>query len=98
MILFEQQPAEPDTDSDFLGIVRVLEQESLQVIDRRVAIAARHLELREGEQRVTRMPRERILHDHLPVPALGVGRRRGQRGSPVECVRVLRRAGGRRQL
>ena len=68
------------------------------MIDRRIAIAARHLELCESEQRVSGVPRERILNDHLPVASLGVRRGGGQRRSPIERIRILRSAGGRGQL
>ena len=74
----------------------MLPHEPLQMLVRRRAIAARLFELGQREQRVIRIWRERVLHDHAPVIALRIGRRLRESTAPVQRIAVGRRSlGGR---
>ena len=53
----------------------MLADESLQMLIRRGAIAARLFELGERQQGIVRVSRERVLHDDAPVVAFGLGGR-----------------------
>jgi len=55
---------------------------------RTITVTTCQLELREAQQRVLGLRRKRIIHDYVPVIALGIGGIRCQAGAPEECLRV----------
>ncbi len=72
----------------------MIDHEPLQMRERLVVVAARHLELRETEQRVLVAWRQRELDDDAAEIALRVrGRCRHDR-APVQRVHIVRRARG----
>ena len=73
----------------------MIDHEPLQMRERLVVVAARHLELREPQERVLVARGERVLDDDAPEIALRVCRRRRDHRAPVQRVDVARRAGDR---
>ena len=63
--------------------------ETLQVRQRRGAVAPRLLELRERKQGVVGVEGEWKFHDHSTIVALRFGGCRRQRTVPVQCVAIL---------
>ncbi len=74
----------------------MLEDHALQMTDRLLVFAARHLELREPHERIVALGRERIVDDDSSQVALGVGRRLREHRAPVQRLDVAHgaRVGG----
>ncbi len=71
----------------------MLAYHALEMADRLLVLAARHLELCEPHERIVALGRERILDDDGAQVALGVGRSLREHGAPVQRFDVARGAG-----
>jgi hypothetical protein len=90
----EPRRGEPGTGARWTH--RVLTHESLQMLVRRRAVAARLFQLGQREQRVVRVRRQCVFHDYASVIALCIGRRLREGATPVERIAVGRRPFGSR--
>ena len=68
----------------------MIEHESLKMRERLIVVAARHLQLRETQERVLVPRRQRKLDDDAPQIALRIRGRRRHHRAPVKRVDVAR--------